>query len=249
MIITMKTILTTFLLLLSIVIKSQTIMSWNIQNLGETKFKKDSIILQISKVIKLANPDIVAVQEVVTSNWGDSCIKKISNLANYNYVISPKTTGNGAERYAYLWKKSIKLVKSSLEVSLQDSIDREPYTGVFNINNKIITIRQVHLVPATKNPQYEVSKLYKFRDTEDIICGDFNLTSSHIVFIPLLVKKNSPLTGQKTTLKRDGSVSENNFDHFLVSKSIVIKSSKVFIYPYRGNRNTLSDHLPIILVF
>lgn len=227
---------------------SQTIMSWNIQNLGETKYKKDSVIYKISNVIRTSNADVVAIQELVTSNWGDSCVIKICKILDYNYVISKKTTGDGSERYAFLWKKSVKLVKSYLESSLQDSIDREPFTGVFDFGGRNLTIRQVHLVPATKNPQYEVSKLYNFNNATDIICGDFNLTSKHIVFVPILVKKNSPLSGQKTTLKRDGSISENNFDHFLVSKSLVIKNSKVYVYPFNGNRNLLSDHLPIILV-
>lgn len=226
---------------------SQNIMSWNIQNLGETKYKKDSVILKISEVIKSSNADIIAIQELVTSNWGDSCIIKLSKILSLNYSISNKTTGSGSERYAFLWKKNIKMIKAYLETSLQDSIDREPYTGIFDISGKQITIRQVHLVPATKNPQYEVSKLYKFNDATDIICGDFNLTSKHLIYVPILVNKNSPLSGQKTTLKRDGSVSDNNFDHFLVSKKLTIKSAKVYIYPYKGNRNTLSDHLPILL--
>ena len=244
----MKSFILMILMTLSSLTFSQTIMSWNIQNLGETKYKKDSVIYKISNVIRTSNADVVAIQELVTSNWGDSCVIKICKILDYNYVISKKTTGDGAERYAFLWKKSVKLVKSYLESSLQDSIDREPFTGVFDFGGRNLTIRQVHLVPATKNPQYEVSKLYNFNNSTDIICGDFNLTSKHIVFVPILVKKNSPLSGQKTTLKRDGSINENNFDHFLVSKSLVIKNSKVYVYPFNGNRNILSDHLPIILV-
>lgn len=243
----MRKILLLFFIFINSFLVSQTIMSWNIQNLGETKFKKDSVLIKISQVIKSSNADIVSVQELVTSNWGDSCIIKLSKLLNFNYSISKKTTGDGSERYAFLYKKHIKPIKTYLETSLQDSIDREPFTGIFDINGKQLTIRQVHLVPATKNPQYEVSKLYCFNKSCDIICGDFNLTSKHLIYVPILVYKNSPLSGQKTTLKRDGSVSENNFDHFLVSKSIIIKSSKVYIYPFKGNRNLLSDHLPILL--
>lgn len=243
----MKTILILIMILISSICYSQTIMSWNIQNLGETKYKKDSVIIKISEVIKSANPDIVAIQEVVTSNWGDSCIKKISKIINYCYAISYRTSGEGSERYAFLWKKNIKLDKANLEIYLADSLDREPYTGYFSIGINKLTVSQVHLVPATKNPQFEVSKLYKLNS--NIICGDFNLTSKHVIFIPLLVKRNSPLIGQRTTLKRDGSISENNFDHFLVQKNLNIKSAKVYIYPFRGNRNILSDHLPILLTF
>jgi deoxyribonuclease-1-like protein len=244
----MKNLFIILLLVISSILTSQTCMSWNIQNLGESKFKKDSVLIKISQVIKSANPDIVAIQEVVTSNWGDSCIRKISKILNYDYTISKRTTGEGSERYAFLWKKDTKLVGAKLETGLQDSIDREPFTGIFTTGRKNIIISQVHLVPANKNPQYEVSKLYGLSKSH-IICGDFNLTAKHVIYIPLLTKRNSPLSGQKTTLKRDGSISENNFDHFLVDKSLIIKSSKVYIYSFRGNRNLLSDHLPILLTF
>jgi endonuclease/exonuclease/phosphatase family metal-dependent hydrolase len=58
---------------------------------------------------------------------------------------------------------------------------------------------------------------------------------------------NSPLCGLGTSLKRDGNVSENNYDHFFVDKTFKILESKVYIYPYKGNRNILSDHLPILI--
>jgi endonuclease/exonuclease/phosphatase family metal-dependent hydrolase len=86
-----------------------------------------------------------------------------------------------------------------------------------------------------------------YAEKNSIICGDFNLTCKHLIYIPLLKSFNSPLCGQGTSLKRDGTVSENNYDHFLVDKTYKIVESKVFIYPYKGNRNTLSDHLPILI--
>lgn len=242
----MKNIL--FLLLftlISTISYSQTILSWNIQNLGETKFKKDSVINQISNVIKSSNADVVAIQEVVTGNYGDSCIKKIAKIIDYNYTISTKTVGDGSERYAFLYKKTITLNWSKLDVTLQDSINREPFMGSFKINKKDFVIRQVHLVPTSKNPQLEVQKLYNYKD--GIICGDFNLTCKHLIYIPMFKYFNSPLCGFGTSLKRDGSVSENNYDHFFVDKSNKITDSKVFVYPYKGNRNVLSDHLPILI--
>lgn len=242
----MKNTLLLFLFtLLSFLSYSQTILSWNIQNLGETKYKKDSVISQISTVIKSSNADIVAIQEVITGPYGDSCIIKIAKIIDYNYTISNRTTGEGAERYAYLYKKSITLNYSKLDVTLQDSIDREPFVASFKINKKDLVIREVHLVPTSKTPQKEVEKLYQYKD--GIICGDFNLTCKHLIYIPMLKNFNSPLCGKGTSLKRDGAVSENNYDHFFVDKTYQILESKVFVYPYIGNRNTLSDHLPIFI--
>lgn len=229
----------------SFLLNSQTILSWNIQNLGETKYKKDSVISQISQVIKSSSADIVAIQEVVTGTYGDSCIIKIAKKLDYNYTISKRTTGDGSERYAFLFRKKITLNWSKLDEALQDSIDREPFMASFKVDGKDIIIRQVHLVPTNKNPQTEVQKLYKYKD--GIICGDFNLTCKHLIYIPLLTHFNSPLCGLGTSLKRDGSVSLNNYDHFLISKIYKISESKVFLYSYAGNRNILSDHLPILI--
>jgi len=241
----MKNIFLFIIILLSYISYSQTVLSWNIQNLGETKFKRDSVISGLTTVIKSSGADIVAIQEVITGPYGDSCIMKMAKILDYNYVISPRTTGEGAERYAYLYRKSITLNYSKLDASLQDSIDREPFVASFKINKKDLVIREVHLVPTSKTPQNEVSKLYQY--TDGLICGDFNLTCKHLVYIPMLKYFNSPLCGQGTSLKRDGTVSENNYDHFFVDKKYTIVESKVFVYPYKGNRNTLSDHLPILI--
>jgi deoxyribonuclease-1-like protein len=241
----MKNLLLFIFTFISILSYSQTILSWNIQNLGETKYKRDSVITQITNVIKSSKADIVAIQEVITGPYGDSCIIKISKLLNYNYTISARTTGDGAERYAFLYKKDITLNWSKLDANLQDSLNREPFMASFKYNKKDVVVRQVHLVPTSKNPQQEVEDMYCYKD--GIICGDFNLTCKHLIYIPLLKSFNSPLCGQGTSLKRDGTVSENNYDHFLVDKTYKIVESKVFIYPYKGNRNTLSDHLPILI--
>jgi deoxyribonuclease-1-like protein len=241
----MKNILSLLFVTISLLSYSQTILSWNIQNLGETKFKRDSVVEQISKVINSANADVVAIQEVVTGSYGDSCIRKISKIIGFNYVISSKTIGDGSERYAFLYKKNIKLNWSKLDVTLQDSIDREPFVASFRINKKEHIIRQVHLVPTNKTPQKEVEDLYCYKD--GIICGDFNLTCNHLIYVPLKTYFSMPLCGKGTSLKRDGAVSENNYDHFLVDKKYKILESKVYIYSYKGNRNVLSDHLPIII--
>lgn len=226
---------------------SQTIMSWNIQNLGQTKYERDTIVPHIASVMRRSGADIIAIQEVVTRNYGDSCVIKLAKMIDYNFVISNITTGNGAERYAFLFRKDIKLNFAKLDKDLEDVIDREPFIGSFNYKGKDIVIRQVHLVPTAKNPKKEVVHLYKYKD--GIICGDFNLSCKDPIYTPMLTKFNtSAFCGKGTSLKRDGAVSLNNYDHFFVGKEHQIKESKVYLYDYKWNRNTLSDHLPIILI-
>lgn len=223
---------------------TQKIMSWNIQNIGESKFRKDSIILDIYRVMKSSNADIIAVQEVSINKYGDSCIIKLSKLLDYNYTISKRTTGDGSERYAFLYRKSFKLKWSRLDRKIEDSVNREPFMACFVNKKKELIIRQVHLVPKAKNPQKEVDKLYY---SDGIICGDFNLTCRHESFLKLKSKFNSSYCGAQTSLKRNGEIGENNYDHFFVDKSYLIKKSEVYFYPYQWNRNVLSDHLPILI--
>jgi len=226
---------------------SQTIMSWNIQNLGQVKFKRDTIVPQIANVMKSSGADIIAIQEVVTSRYGDSCVILLSKLLDYNYIISEKTTGSGSERYAFLWRKDIKLNWANLDKDLESVIDREPFIASFNFKNKNIIIRQVHIVPITKNPKKEIKHLYRYKD--GIICGDFNLSCKDPIYTPLLSSFNvSSFCGKGTSLKRDGTISLNNYDHFFIGKEYKVKETKIYFYDYKWNRNFLSDHLPIILI-
>lgn len=231
-------------LLLSQLSFSQKIMSWNIQNLGESKFKKDSIIPQIYQVIKSTNADIIAIQEVSINKYGDSCIIELAKLLNYNWTISLRTTGDGSERYAFLYRKSFKLKWSKLDKSIEDSINREPFMACFIIKKKELIIRQVHLVPISKNPESEVNKIYY---SDGIICGDFNLSCENDSFKQLKSKFNSSNCSNSTSLKRNGDISENSYDHFFVDRSYRIKKSEVYFYPYLWNKNILSDHLPILI--
>jgi len=243
----MKKLLTLLFVLLPMIGFSQTIMSWNIQNLGQTKFQRDTIVPQIATVMKSSGADIIAIQEVVTRNYGDSCVIQIAKILDYNYIISEITTGNGSERYVFLWRKDIKLNWAKLDKDLEDVIDREPFVGSFDYKGKEIVLRQVHLVPTAKNPKNEVVHLYKYKD--GIICGDFNLSCKDPIYAPLLSSFNtSDFCGSGTSLKRDGTASTNNYDHFFVGKEHQIKESKIYFYDYKWNRNSLSDHLPIILI-
>lgn len=235
------------------------IVSWNIQNFGRSK--SDVEIKYISEKVK--GCDIVAIQEVSTSEFGaqavaklDSCLDKTGS--DWDYVISDPTSGSGSERYAYLFKKHrVKLKdKPSLEKSLSDSLNREPFRATFIFKKKEYYLFNVHLVPEGKNPEREanllsgIAKLYVNKNV--VIMGDFNLSSSSTGFDSL--KKEgykSLLIGQKTSLKAKESDDPLNkeYDNFFVSKSI--KSNKSGIIPFYKDFKTLketrsiSDHCPI----
>ena len=93
----MKKIILILSLLLPTITFSQVIMSWNIQYLGESKFKKDTIVPAIADVMIQSKADIISIQELVTNKYGDSCIIQLANILILgmnegnlykNYVIS-----------------------------------------------------------------------------------------------------------------------------------------------------------------
>ncbi len=143
------------------------VISWNLYNFGKSKEAKE--IEYIAK--KLKDFDIVAVQEVSTSLYGIRAIGKLADELNrtgskWEYKISEPTSGDGKERYAYLWKTATKNAKISikkdwLEESIEAKVDREPYMARFEIVSKsktknTILLASFHAVPSTKNPENEI---------------------------------------------------------------------------------------------
>lgn len=263
-----KNIKLTFLLLfVSTFVSSQVdtsslkIVSWNIQNFG--KSKSDDEIFYISTKIKKF--DIVAIQEVSTSNFGSQAIAKLDDYldktgSKWDYVVSDKTTGNGSERYAYLYKTSrVKLKeKPSLEKSLQDSINREPFKAVFIFRGKEFYLFNIHLVPKDKNPQDEAKKLSElpkiYKDKRIIIMGDFNLPGNHSGFDGLRKLGLKVGLSKKTSLKSKESDNPMNmeYDNFFVSNNIKLVESDV-IYFYKDFKTlkearSISDHCPIYCI-
>lgn len=238
------------------------IVSWNIQNFG--KSKSDAEILYISTKVK--DCDIVAIQEVSTSDFGSQAVAKLDDYldrtgSKWDYVMSDKTTGEGSERYVYLYKTSrVKLKeKPSLEKSLQDSINREPFKAIFIFKGKEFYLFNIHLVPTDKNPQNEAKKLSElpkiYKNKRIIIMGDFNLSGSHSGFDGL---KNlgfkTTLLSKKTSLKAKESDDPMNmeYDNFFISKNIkLIKSDVIYFhkdFKTLKESRSISDHCPIYCI-
>lgn len=237
------------------------IVSWNIQNFGRSKMSNDSVMIFISEVVK--GYDIVAVQEVSVSEFGSQAVAKLDDLldrsgTSWDYVISDATSGDGSERYAYLFKKDrVKLVGHSLEVSLASVVDREPFIGKFLFDGEEYILGNVHLVPIGKNPSLEVKELaslgVKYKNKRFILMGDFNLSEADKSFDLMKGWCVSVLKGERTSLKmKEGSDWLNeSYDNFFVSKGVKVGSSGV-IHFYKNfkelrNARRVSDHCPIFI--
>ncbi|MFH7018262.1 endonuclease/exonuclease/phosphatase family protein [Flavobacterium sp. FlaQc-47] len=264
----MKNILRFVLLFYTTFTFSQTkILSWNLENFG--KSKSQSEINFIANTI--LNYDIVALQEVVAGYGGAQAVAKLAAALNqkgakWDYSISDPTSSSSykTERYAFIWKTSRVKLKGNawLEKKYHLEIDREPYFGTFEINNKTITLVNFHAITKSKQPETEI-KYFKFLPLEYpalnlVFLGDFNCPQSHTVFNPLKKMRFAPiLQNQKTTLKqqcKNNICLASEFDNiFYKATSLTYIHSGII--PFYENFNSLkearkiSDHIPIWFEF
>ena len=236
------------------------IVSWNIQNLG--KSKSDDELSYISTKIKFY--DIVAIQEVSTSEFGSQAVAKLDDYldrtgSDWDYIISNSTSGDGSERYAFLFKKNrVKLKeKAQLEASLSEVMNREPFRAIFIFKNIEYYFFNLHLVPTDKHPQIEVNKLgvltTLYTGKRIILLGDFNLSQSDKCFDYFKSKGFvASLINKKTSLKMkpvSGKILNMEYDNFFISSQIKFKNSSViyFFEDFKDLQSArkISDHCPI----
>lgn len=243
------------------------IISWNLYNFGKSKEAEE--IEYIAQ--KLKDFDIVAVQEVSTSLYGIRAVGKLADELNrtgskWEYKISDPTSGDGTERYAYLWKTAsknakISLKKDWLEESLEAKVDREPYMARFEIVSKsknTILLASFHAVPSTKNPENEIVYLEeipnRYKTDNILIMGDFNLDGKHKAFDVLRNRSlEAAFEGQKTSLRmkeKDGDPLNEEYDNiFLKTRAFTIKKADVihFYKDYATLKEAryISDHIPV----
>lgn len=263
----MKNLLLTLCLFVSGISISQiSVVSWNIQYMGSSKDSTE--IAYMAKTIK--DYDIIAIQEVVTSSYGEDAILRLVNSLDeideccWAYEISEKTNGNGTEKYAFVYNKdNISVVESGhLEMSLDELIDREPFIGTF-ANEKGDTVRIVnfHAVPTSKDPENEIKHLYKidnkYKNYPLLFLGDFNLPQTDYAYLSL--KKNgyaSSMIGQKTSLKRycTSTCLSKEYDNFFYNTSKINPYNSYIIEFYKdfnslSDARKISDHCPIVIEF
>lgn len=239
-------------------------ISWNLYNFSSNKSAQ--AMQQIVQILQ--DYDLVALQEITTSGAGAQAVADLALRLNetgskWDYIISDPTTGDGSERYAFLWKtKHIsRLGKAFLSNAkgLSNSLDREPYIGKFGIGNHIITVANFHAVPATKQPQKEVVQLPNLHDAYGsigalIIAGDFNLSEKHLAFTALKsMGYEAVLHNQKTSIKLvnlEGEYLSQEYDNiFYETRDFKLLQSGVVDFVKNESDlsavRELSDHLPV----
>jgi endonuclease/exonuclease/phosphatase family metal-dependent hydrolase len=246
------------------------LITWNIQDLGQTKNTEE--IAFIVDVLK--DFDIVAIQEVVAKHpAGAQKVAQIADELNrkgakWDYRISDPTKSPSvymSERYAYLWKTSKIDIqgRAYLDKELAQEIVREPYIAEFKEKSTGYKFHVVnfHSRKHDDNPELEIShfKNYQERLKTDklLIVGDFNLNEQHKVWDILYQKGfKSAIQNSKTTLKRKcafGNYLSHSIDNIYYTKEIQFGISGVVDYVETCENlkaaRLISDHLPVFLEF
>ena len=241
------------------------IVSWNIRDLGGSK--DDAEIESMAQTLRDA--DVVAIQEVITSPKGAQAVARLDAALDrkgfaWDYRLSDPTTGNGTERYAFLWKPSrARLVGQAwLEKSLADVIDREPYCARFESRQTggRVLIASLHAVPTSKDPETEIAYLddlhRQYEDDHMVILGDFNLDEDHEAFDALrALGYGQALDDQPTSLRRkrrEGPMGHfaNEYDNIFYEQP-PLRATRTGIIDFTGSFETLkaaryiSDHVPL----
>jgi len=241
------------------------LVSWNLYNFGKSKNDQEMAFIAES----LRDYDIVAVQEVSTGPAGAQAVARLDDELDrrgfeWDYRISDPTSGDGSERYAYLWKTSRAQIKGRawLEPSLAGPIDREPYMARFQSRDGggSMLVASIHAVPRSKDPEREVRLLdrlhQRYESDHLIILGDFNLDEDDEAFGGLRRLGYVPvLNDQKTSLRRkrrtgpDGHLA-NEYDNIFFEAS-ALHVSRGGIADFTTSFKTLrearriSDHVPV----
>ena len=240
------------------------LVTWNLLNLGGSK--DDQEIAFMAELLR--DFDVVALQEVITSPAGAQAVARLDAAldrlgAQWDYVISEPTTGQGSERYAYLWKPSrLRLVgRAWLDQDLAAPLDREPYLARFETpDGRQMLLASFHAVPRAKRPADEVVLLdalhERYAADHLLVMGDFNLAEDHEAFDGLKSAGYRPaITDQRTSIRmrrRDGQHLANEYDNIFYEVA-PLRPARTGVVDFTGEFATLrdarkiSDHLPVFM--
>lgn len=165
--------------------QSITIASWNLKNIGKTKFNDPARIDIIINILK--NYDIIAIQEVkdITLQLPQQLIDKMNmDGSNYKLVASDRVGRNVFEQYLFVYDDDkIDAIPGTEGYGIEpnDEFEREPYYAMFRAGNFDFYLFTIHTKPsavATEIPALRTAYIDLQNNTPDeddiILLGDFN---------------------------------------------------------------------------
>ena len=250
--------------------ESLKIITWNIQNLGQSKNNAEiEFIVEVLKEF-----DIVAIQEVVAKDpAGAQKVAQIADELNrkgykWDYRISNPTKSPSSymsERYAFIWKTSKVDIsgRAYLDDDLASEIFREPFIVNFKLKskNKTFALVNFHSRKHNDKPELEIRYFNNYQERLNtdqlLIAGDFNVNEKHTVWDSFYQQGySSAVKNSKTTLKqkcKKGYYLSHSIDNIYFSKKITLVNSGVLDFVENCDNlkeaRKISDHLPVFLEF
>lgn len=242
-------------------------VSHNAYNFGKSKSPEE--IAFVAKLFR--GTDIVALQEVSTTDSGAQVVARLSDALNrtgakWDYAVSSSTHESpDKEKFAFLWKTSrVKVVPQGIVLldMFKDELVREPAKINFRVDNKYELVAiNFHLAPTEKNPKAEVAALSKnqqaFSGNNVILAGDFNLSHRDLnPYFEDVLGFRHRIEG-KTSLKqkndKKGSHLSKEYDNIYTRGKISVCKSAIldFVpkFPDLKEARKISDHLPVLIIF
>lgn len=250
--------------------QSITIASWNLKNIGKTKFNDPARIDIIIDILK--NYDIIAIQEVkdITLQLPQQLIDKMNmDGSNYKVVASDRVGRNVFEQYLFVYDDDkIDVIPGTEGYGIEpnDEFEREPYYAMFRAGNFDFYLFTIHTKPsavATEIPALRTAYIDLQNNTPDeddiILLGDFNgrapgvsagsyITMDAIAQIPNIIFTINEETNTRGGRAYDNIIFQGNYTVEYSSSSGV----STFWLPYGLDEDQgfrISDHKLVWAVF
>lgn len=250
--------------------QSITIASWNLKNIGKTKFNDPARIDIIIDILK--NYDIIAIQEVkdITLQLPQQLIDKMNmDGSNYKVVASDRVGRNVFEQYLFVYDDDkIDAIPGTEGYGIEpnDEFEREPYYAMFRAGNFDFYLFTIHTKPsavATEIPALRTAYIDLQNNTPDeddiILLGDFNgrapgvSAGSYITMDAIAQIPNIIFTINEETNTRGGRA----YDNIIFQGNYTVEYSgssgvSTFWLPYGLDEDQgfrISDHKLVWAVF
>jgi len=243
--------------------QSITIASWNLKNIGQSKFNDPERINIIIDVLK--RYDIIAIQEVkdISLQLPQLLVAKMNEDGrNYNVIVSKRVGRNVFEQYLFVFdhdKIDAITNTSGYGIEPNDEFAREPFYTMFRSGNFDFYLMTIHTdpddvdieIPALKEAYLELQNITP-NENDIILLGDLNgkapgvgagsyITMDTIAQIPNIVFTINEETNTRGGKAYDNIIFQNNFTKEYSDSSGV----NAFWLPYELNEDqgfSISDH-------
>lgn len=219
-----------------------TIMNWNIQIFGKTKWGKPEIRKRVLDLVPKA--DIIFIQEIRDKS-GDVFRELCAELDETHKCNVSSRAGRSAskEQYGVIYKKDIKILSlTDFNPDEKNRWERPPIVISFNTSGYILTAHNIHTKP--RNATLEIKNLENIIDDKGniIILGDLNADCTYynpeqeedFIEWHWVIKDTDDTTVSKTNCAYDRIIINNDMKKEYIRYGI-----------YKNITKELSDHYPV----